>query len=189
MPGKKNNKWQGLLILIIPVLVVLAVYLLFPSSTEQRDQLLASWGTRNFGTLVSPQQQLGLADLSEQLSSSGKWKLVIADDGSCGADCRESLYITRQIHKLMPKRSNRIERVLLSSGELSAEVQLLLQQEYPALVQVNDQQGQWPGLRQQSNLGDLQGGYVLVDPEGWLVMYYQSSDDYKKVIKDMKVLL
>jgi hypothetical protein len=31
--------------------------------------------------------------------------------------------------------------------------------------------------------------YLLIDPNGWLMMYYQPEHDYKAVIKDLKFLI
>ncbi|WIO74247.1 hypothetical protein QP938_13235 [Porticoccaceae bacterium LTM1] len=188
-----NQKWQMWLVLLIPVAAVAASYWLLPRSDDQRDQLIADMGTTNFGTWIQAEQ--GLADLplaglsAGPWQDNGKWKLVIADNGDCGEPCQQALFITRQLHTLLAKRADRIERLYLSPDQPIAEQQQRLKEQYPSVLTVHDG-GSFSELLNNSNIPDQRDGFIyLADSKGKLVLYYPAGQNYKEIIKDLKVLL
>lgn len=188
-----NQKWQLWLVLLIPVAAVAASYWLLPNSDDQREQLLADMGTTNHGIWIKAQK--GLADLpltglsANTWQDNGKWKLVIADNGDCVEPCQQALFISRQLHTLLAKRADRIERLYLSPDQPAAEQLERLNKQYPSVVALRDN-GSFDQLMNDSNLPDQRDGFIyLADSKGNLVLYYPVGQDYKEIIKDLKVLL
>lgn len=195
MSEKKKLPVQGLLIVFMPVLVIAAVYFIFPNTVSERDSLLSALGTTNHGQLVEPAVTIdGVVGTRE--NGDPKWQLMIVDDGSCQQRCQQALFITRQIHKLMPKRANRFERAFITTSTLNEEAKSLLAEQYPTVQTLENTDGQLQQLLASTNVPWQENGVIyLVDPRGYLVLYYleeqhyQQQGDYKKIIKDLKVLL
>jgi hypothetical protein len=194
MSEKKGLPLQAWLIIGIPILGVLFIYLSFPSSQQERDTLVELVGTTNHGELIYPaidasSEEIFLEDdsLVKFGGDNSRWKLIIIDDGNCNEACRKSLYITGQIHKLIPKRSNRIERIYLSQKRPDPELVAELKKQHPALLFA---QSELTTVIENSDVPSQRKDiYYLMDSKGQIMMYYHSGHDYKKIIKDLKVLL
>ena len=197
-----NNKslLQGSLIVAMPLIAVAAAYFFFPSNQQQRDDLLSWLGTTNHGELVEPGQSI--ADVSFatadgrqwQIGKNHKWKLVVADSGECGDACQAALYLSRQIHKLIPKRINHLERLYISQQSPSQAQQQRLTEEYPGVIALLDSNDQFQQLLDLTNVrldnsANRDGFYYLIAPGGEMVLFYTPDHEYKQVIKDLKVLL
>ncbi|MCV6604791.1 MAG: hypothetical protein OIF34_05775 [Porticoccaceae bacterium] len=186
---------QGSLVIGLPLLAMAAAYLFFPANPQQKDDLLSWLGTTNHGTLVEPRVSIAGDTFiasdgqSWQAGSNSKWKLIVASDGPCGEACQQALYLTRQIHKLIPKRVNRLERFYLGSQPASDELQTLLQEAQGGLPALTDNGSFFSKLAQSNAPQNCQGCYYLIAPDGEMVLFYTPQHEYKKVIKDLKVLL
>ena len=196
MTNNKKSLLQGSLIVAMPLIAVAAAYIFFPDNQQQRDDLLSWLGTTNHGELIEPRQSI--ADMSFatadgkqwQAGDNSKWKLVVADNGNCGDPCQTALYLNRQTHKLIPKRLNRLERFYVSQQPLGQALQQRLAEEYPGVTVLLDSNGQLQQLLDLTNVPDQRNGfYYLIAPTGELVLFYTPDHEYKKVIKDLKVLL
>ncbi len=135
------------------------------------------WGTTNKGTFVDP--PVTAADL-ELLQANGQpllegqtWWLWVVSDGVCAEDCAEAVFQMRQLHVLLNKDMDRVQRGLVTRP--GAEQPVLA--EYPKLVPL------------QGSLEGLVNGIYIVDPIGNLVLYYPWSDGGRPVLDDLKKLL
>ncbi|MDM3870815.1 hypothetical protein QSV34_05550 [Porticoccus sp. W117] len=196
--NKSNRKAiiQGSLVIGLPLLAMAAAYLFFPANSQQKDDLLSWLGTTNHGTLVEPRVSIAGDTFSAndgqpwQVGANNKWKLMVATHGTCDDACQQALYLTRQIHKLIPKRINRLERFYISSQPASPDLQQLLESEHGNIPALLDSSGVFFDKIAQSNApDDCQGCYYLIAPDGEMVLFYTPQHEYKKVIKDLKVLL
>lgn len=195
MTQKKSFPLQAWLIIGIPVLGILLMYWALPDNQDDRDSLITTLGTTNHGTLIYPAID---ASAAQWLGTDGtylefggqntRWKLIVLADGRCHDACQKSLYITAQIHKLIPKRMNRIERLYVSANALENDISAQLSAAYPGLLVV---EGAMTELLAANGNVPLERDdvFYLMDSKGQIVMYYHSEHDYKKIIKDLKVLL
>ncbi len=205
-----NNRMVLLLIAGIPITVILMATWLWYFVVEGELDLVAMLGTSNTGTLVQPPRQLDGVDLSEagglpfQYTELGpKWTFLVPGGTRCDAVCEKMLYTTRQIHLALGKGFNRIQRIYLTDSDV-AGIALQLEpsgDEAPAPLSFSaflatEHRGM-KALRIApehyqalfvEHLADRSTWY-LVDPEGWIMMSYDSADDYKGVMSDLKFLL
>lgn len=195
--SKKNNRHIPALILGSLILVIFASTLLFRAAVTGKVDLPALLGTKNNGVLISPPQPI--ADLPLQdgrgaafdyASKPKLWSIVIPVGAQCDKSCEQTLYLTRQIHIALGKDADRVRRYLLATKlPLDAEFENLLKQ-HPNVEVLSanetDYQNYFSRIKLQP-VADYQ--YLLVDPMGWLMMYYGPQHDFKVVIKDLKFLL
>jgi hypothetical protein len=89
-------------------------------------------GRRSQGELIEPQRLIpelratalnGSAVALPQLK--GQWLLVTVGAGACAADCERLLFVQRQLHKLLNKERDRVDRVwfITDAATPSAELQ------------------------------------------------------------------
>lgn len=194
---KQSNSRIPAIIMGSLIAVILASTLLFRAAVNGHVDLPALLGTKNNGVLVKPPQ--AVADLPMQLENGEPfefakqpklWSILIPVTAHCDEQCQKNLYLTRQIHIALGKDSDRVRRYLLATQwPLDDDFQKLLQ-EHPKLqvlkadATVLDQYFARVHLQP---LRDQQ--YFLIDPAGWLMMYYDPHHDGKLVIKDLKFLL
>ncbi len=162
----------------MPLVAALIAYHFFPPA-----------GRTNYGELIEPRPMPGvtlarldggpftLADLK------GKWVMLQADAGACGAHCQEKLYHMRQVRLAQGKNMDRIERVwlLLDAGRPAPELAPLHQ---GAVVARAD-----PVLLAALPGADVRDHVYLLDPLGNLILRFPKRADPKRMIKDLERLL
>lgn len=195
--SKKSGKLIPAIILGSLVLVVFASTLLYRAAISGRIDLPARLGTKNGGVLIQPPRPI--AELPLKYSNGDtfdfakqpkQWRIVIPVSAHCDAQCAETLYLTRQIHIALGKYAERVHRYLIATEyPLDAEFESLLQQ-YPGLDVLRADPAEFSTYFAHSDLRPLQNHqYVIIDPEGWLMMYYGPQHEGKAVMKDLKFLL
>lgn len=202
---KKRGHWQVWLMIVMLGGVMIAGFLLFPTTQEQRNSLLSSLGTTNHGEFVLPLvsiEALKLLDaegtpwqLSEQKH---KWRLFIAGGGECVEQCREMLYLSRQVHISLGKYSRRFERLYLAlDGELSDETAGYIQQNHPFLKVYRGSSQELEDLLKATNApltfssgkqDDRMRAY-LVDQKGLVMMSYTLANNGSEMIEDIEHLM
>ena len=191
-----SNKITLPLIIGIPLLGLVLTTLFYFFVTSYGISL----GTQNEGVLVTPPKQMSeLQALDRQgqpyrwNDHQGHWTFVVAGTADCDAACQEKLFFVRQTHKALGKGAPRVRTVYLSLGSaVSPETADLLAREYDRFEVVTvagDNAGAW--FSKQPPALDVQHvvRFFVVDPAGWMMMYYTDVHDYKSIIKDMKFLL
>ncbi len=160
--------------------------------------LPAMLGTKNNGVLISPVRAVADLNLRDsngyaiEFSQSPVWTLIIPGRRHCDATCQETLYFTRQTHIAMGREANLFRRFYLSlDGEVDAAYTELQQRDHPNLLTVFATGEDLSALLNGLGIEDpLSGRYLfLVDPQGWLMMYYTDQHTGKDIIKDIKALL
>lgn len=181
--GRPNAQTRGKRILVLlaavciaPVLASYAAYYLFPRGAHV-----------NYGTLLptAPAPAIegvradgGAFHLSDLR---GRWVLLVADAGRCGAACERMLYATRQARTMQGKEQDRIVRVRLATGDGSPSEEILAQ--HPGLVVVRVSAGAL------ASLSAARRGIFIVDPLGNLVLSYPGDPDIKGLANDLTRLL
>ncbi|GAB3370293.1 hypothetical protein NCG89_09520 [Spongiibacter taiwanensis] len=199
-PG--TSKKQVALILAIPVLVVVLSSILFLMAKEN----VINFGTVNRGTLIRPPVPLPELQLSRNDGSEfmfdlpdSRWLFVVVGGTDCRGACEKMLYLTRQTHIALGKKTNRVERVYLAlDGTVSPSLRDFLEREHEDMTILYAPAS--PFLKAfehlEINPRDPRAFYV-VDPLGWAMMYYRAANTDqlelaalgKDVLKDMKRLL
>jgi len=193
----KNNRRVPALIMGSLVLVVFASTLLFRAAVTGKIDLPAVLGTKNNGVLITPPQPI--ADLPLQ-DSNGEpfnyasqeklWSIIIPAAAHCDDQCEQTLYLTRQIHIALGKDTDRARRYVLTTQlPLDTDFQNLLKQ-HPNVVVLKTTDADYVNYFGRIKLQPaLHHQYLLVDPMGWLMMYYEPRHEFKAVVKDLKFLL
>lgn len=196
--GKKNRRDLYLIIGILAA-VVIASTTLYRAATSGAVNLPNLLGTSNNGTLITP--PLALADLKLQ-SLSGEpfdyttqqpqWTLLLLAGEQCDDACKQNLYLSRQVNAAIGRESTRVRRYLVTTSPLDAETEAYLVKEHPRMLQLRADRAALerflaPGLGGKNAFNDHL--YFLVDPYGWVMMFYTPAQDGKAVMADLKFLL
>ena len=197
----KKNRQVLFFIFGIPVVVLLfstALYFL-------ADAKMVELGTSNKGMLITPPVQLKSLQLSGGNGTSFDyekpeplWTFLIIGDNQCEVSCEKLLYLTRQTHK-SSKYYNQIRHIYLNVDAKNGNaLNQLLTEEYPLVQTVFTDRTSAEKLLADLPVDPFQNTiFYLVDPHGWIMMYYRI-DDFeistlsalsKDILKDMKRLL
>ena len=200
-----------LLIAGIPVTVILAASWMWYFVANGRLNVVGVLGTSNRGALVQPPRQAmdagWLNARSEPLDVAAfgapYWTIVVPQAAAlCAAGCEQRLFTTRQIHQALGKERGRVRRMLVTSADgdlelgfsalsdgrpLPANFAAYLHSEQRGLSVWRTSLSAFAGLFPE--LGAAPRSWYLMDPNGWVMMRYDSTVDYKDVIADLKFLL
>lgn len=195
--AKQNNRRIPAIIMGSLIAVILASTLLFRAAVNGHIDLPALLGTKNNGVLIKPPRAIAELPLAlandepfEFAKQPKRWSILIPVAAHCDSQCQHNLYITRQIHIALGKDANRVQRYLIATQwPLDSDFEKLLQ-EHPKLQVLKIDSAVFDRYFAQSQLQPVRDQqYVLVDPAGWLMMYYGPQHDGKVVMKDLKFLL
>lgn len=111
-----GGRWRMVLILLACAAPVIASYYTY--------YVIRPQGRTNYGTLIQPSRtlpaDLALRTLDGQpvapASLRGQWLLVAVGDGTCGPACEKQLYLQRQLHAMLGRERDRLDRVWLVTG-------------------------------------------------------------------------
>ncbi|HHH45235.1 MAG TPA: hypothetical protein ENK49_13965 [Gammaproteobacteria bacterium] len=176
-----------------PVVLAWAIFYLFPDLMEGE--------TVNQGTLVAPVRALpafsavtGKGESIDRTFLRGKWTLVYLAQGSCDETCVQQLYNIRQTRLTQGKNIDRLQRLMFwKAKDLDAGKREELQAHFPGqtMVSLDEQQAE-----RMAAVFSLDGNQpftakriYLIDPLGNLMMYYESTDEPRGIVKDLQRLL
>lgn len=187
----RRKKLQGLAVLAAVALPMLAAYIVFHTGLGMPS------GTVNKGELLQPArsiQELPLLDERgepmELLAERPRWRYLIVAGGDCDAECELLLYTSRQVHKRLSEKAERVERLLLSNRPLAAERIEQLRVEHPRLRFATVREGALQQLLAETNHRELQDpSALLVDQNGFAMMVYDNSHSGNQLLDDIKKLL
>jgi hypothetical protein len=198
-----SGRWHVWLMIAMLAGVIVAGFLMFPKTEEQRDSLLSRLGTTNHGEFVLPPVPMADLELMDTDQSSwrlvdqkAKWRMVIAGAGSCVEQCREMLYLTRQVHISLGKYSRRFERLYFSLGEdLVQETSEYIKLNHPFLKVLKADKHVFETMLKETNAplqlsGD--GGTMrayLIDQKGFIMMSYSLANEGNEIIEDIEHLM
>jgi hypothetical protein len=167
-----RNRRMLLAMFAIAFLTLGGSYVLFYSAREG-----GVWGTTNKGAFVDPPVSVSDLGLSRAdgtlLTEGGTWWLWVVTEGECQESCAHAVHQLRQLHILLNKDSDRVQRALVTSPDRAPGLLL----EYPGVTHLT------------GALESLTEGIYIVDPIGNLVLHYPLDDAGKPVLTDLKKLL
>ena len=154
-------------------------------------------GTTQHGRLIEPARPLPEAALLLADGTRagpdflrGQWHLVYKGSGDCAADCRDALVKIRQVRLALDKDMDRVGRVFLYEGILTAADYLA--REHPGLVVagLDDEVGaRLLAAFAETGSGDRSGKLYVVDPLGNLMMSYPGDVPPRSILTDLERLL
>ncbi|KAF1033386.1 MAG: hypothetical protein GAK37_00192 [Pseudomonas sp.] len=176
MPGRRKGRWQLLLILAMvlgPIVLATLMYKLqfwVPQSRSYHGEMIGNGQTR--------------ADIGVQ-ASEDRWQLLVTAPTACAADCRQLVYLARQLQIGLGRDASRASHALAVAQPVDSEYDARLKAEYPQL------QRYWLDLptfnKDTAVKGDAQ--LWIVDPHGNLVLRYDARVKGKDLLNDLRHLL
>ncbi|PHS72404.1 MAG: hypothetical protein COB22_05200 [Cycloclasticus sp.] len=185
MNSLTKNRLKLVFITVLFALPVITAWLVFSN-----PQWLEGGDTKNNGELITPAMPSNISDFVMTSDDTnldhlkGRWVLIHLDfNGSCNAGCEKSVHMLKQLHTLLNKDSNRLERVYLDK---SMTVNSILAKDTKLTVL------KW----NEANLNTLNAlvkelkddDMLLLDPLGNIMMKYHHDADPYGIQKDLKLL-
>ena len=160
-----------------PILAAYIVFFNFPG--------LAPTSRTNEGVLINPPVQAGAV-----IASNSKWTLLIGVSQDCDEVCEEVLHLSRQIHISLGKNTPRVQRVIITQGDLSPTFMAFLKDEHgnTKIQDIRDSELS-DQLHQAITTAPISSIVFLMDPNGNVMMYYPPEKGGKPMLKDLKLLL
>ncbi len=174
-----KGQWLVTIILVVPLLVITVSTWMYLSGKFNPVS------TTNQGQLILPPISVSSIPVKgERLGESQRWRLILVDNGDCAERCQEWIYWLRQVHTALGKRSERVERVFMTSGEAPTKLT-----DYPGydFVELTEDENFW---QQNFHRPALKDNIILVaDPLGNIMMLYDQNHGGKQILKDVKKML
>ncbi len=141
-------------------------------------------GGTNHGELVQPLRQLP----ADAKALQGKWSLVYVGDGSCRESCRHALQVAGQVHLLLNKDIDRVNRALLATDGCCDLAFLDAEHLGIKVFDVSE-----PAARAELLAllppGDHAHDLFVVDPLLNIVMRFDTRENPRGLLDDLKKLL
>ena len=183
-PATRRGRWKLLAVLLVCAAPVIASYFTY--------YVIRPEGRTNYGELLSPMTDVGGLEVrgADGLGGDlavvrGKWTLVVIDPGVCAKDCEDRLYAIRQVRLTTGKERERVERLLLLTGEASPPAALLAQHEgmHVRRTSADGVARLFPAA------ADPADHIYIVDPLGNVMMRFPAPADPNRMKKDLSKLL
>ncbi|QXH56687.1 hypothetical protein [Pseudomonas maumuensis] len=174
-----RRKPRGRLQLLLILFVVLGPMILATSMYK-----LKFWvpeGRSYHGVMIGNGE--GRADIGIDAQDE-RWQLLVSAPGACAEECRQLVYLARQIQVGLGRDASRASHALAAAQPLAADYQALLGREYPQL-----QRYPLDAQRYIQKVGDTAPQLWIVDPHGNLVLRYDAKVKGKHVLDDLRHLL
>jgi cytochrome oxidase Cu insertion factor (SCO1/SenC/PrrC family) len=191
-----NTRQSLVLLLLLFVTPVLIAWLMLYSGSS-----LIPEGSTSHGTLIEPPRMTGLpADIGTRNGPAlpgeylkGKWTLVYVGDAQCDEACVQNLYKMRQVRLAQNENMRRVQRLyLLTDTEIPPALAAILDN-YPNMdlgLLSPEQAGAVARLFTVEGVPAAGAQRVfVVDPLGYLMMYYEADAEPKGMLKDLQKLL
>ncbi|MBA1203909.1 hypothetical protein G7009_19495 [Pseudomonas capeferrum] len=179
IPERRTSRGRGRLQLFLIVSLVLGPMIL--ATSMYKLQFWVPEGRSFHGEMIGNGQMradIGI-DAKEQ-----RWQLLVSAPAACDQDCRQLVYLARQIQIGLGRDASRASHALATAQPLAADYQALLGQEYPQLQRYSLDLQRYG--RQVSEPGPQ---LWIVDPHGNLVLRYDGQVNGKQVLNDLRHLL
>jgi cytochrome oxidase Cu insertion factor (SCO1/SenC/PrrC family) len=184
---KRNLRTVGLLAAIFFLPLIASFYMYYGSSWRPA-------ASTAHGELYQPAKPLPQAELRDSNGKVGpvnifseKWSLVYIGNGACDEACKTSLYFMRQTRLSLNNDMTRVNRVFLATSACCDNN--FLEREHPGLLSYDASGPEAAMLVAAFPATDRERSLYVVDPLGNLVMRYDTRDNPKGLLEDLKKLL
>ena len=178
----RGGRMYMLLVLLACAAPVLLSYLTY--------YVIRPEGRVHHGELIEPQRMLPAASVKDLQGKDlplaqlkGQWLLVAVGSSECTDKCERLLFVQRQLHKLLNKESDRLDRLWLITDQSAPKNELLAAIEGATVLRVTPEVlSQWllPATGR-----SVEEHLYLIDPMGNWMMRFNYPEDAKTVV-DMK---
>ncbi|MGC4029217.1 MAG: hypothetical protein QM696_10120 [Steroidobacteraceae bacterium] len=168
-------------------LLFLAALFFLPIAASFTLYYATSWrpvGKSNHGELIVPARPV--PEVPDSLR--GKWVLAYVGDGRCDADCQRSLVFARQTRLSLNQEMDRVVRVLFATTDCCDQDYLDREHQGLKVLDLGDAAAREP-LLAVLPAQDREHSLFIIDPLGNLVMRYDTRDDPRGLLTDLKKLL
>jgi len=200
---RRGNQIKLLILWLVPVgLMAIAGLYYYLVQTGQ-----VSIGSKNHGELIRP--PVSMQQVFEESGNlplaqiwDDKWTLVVRTRHNCAEQCRQALYLSRQLHIRLDKNANRVQRVLLIDDyQDDPELMSFIDREHqllkvfvtdgPSLTTVDTAIAKTLASAEAKNTQaeSLYVNFFLVDPDAWAMMLYHQAHEGNGILADLKHLL
>ncbi|WP_419794371.1 hypothetical protein MYA83_00385 [Pseudomonas palleroniana] len=175
-PARRKGRWQLMLILMMvigPMVLATFMYKLqfwVPDSRSYHGEMIGNGQTR--------------ADIGVQADEE-RWQLLVTAPTPCADDCRQLVYLARQLQISLGRDASRASHALASAQPVSAEYEARLKAEYPQLQRYALDLSTF--TKDAAAPGEAQ--LWIVDPHGNLVLRYDARVKGKDLLNDLRLLL
>ena len=180
MTSQKKNIIPLVIIIGLPLLLMGLSYSLIYLYKNQALDIPELVGTQTVGQLIAPPlkiEKLSLLNKQQHLftnaNKTAPWTLLVLPTSE------KNLVQSRQMHIALGKHTHKLNRVFIAHDNLSESQQQALKSDHPKLRLA---------FSQNSDLLLSQNDYLLIDPRGWVMMYYAKGTDEKAMMDDLKHL-
>ncbi len=175
----EGRKARGRLQLLLILFVVLGPMIL--ATSMYKLQFWVPEGRNFHGVMIGNGQSRADIGIDAQ---DERWQLLVSAPQACAEDCRQLVYLARQIQVGLGRDASRASHALAAAQALDADYQAVLGREYPQL-----QRYPLDSQRYQQQVGEPGPQLWIVDPHGNLVLRYDAKVNGKKVLDDLRHLL
>ena len=175
-PDRRKGRWQLIFILLMvigPMVLATFMYKLqfwVPESRSYHGEMIGNGQTR--------------ADIGVQ-AEEGRWQLLVTAPAACTADCRQLVYLARQLQIGLGRDASRASHALAAAQTLNSNYETKLQREYPQLQRYSLDLPAYTKGAQSNDAPHL----WIIDPHGNLVLRYDPSVKGKDLLNDLRHLL
>lgn len=175
------RRGRGRLQLLLIIAVVLGPMLL--ASAMYRFGFWVPESRSYDGVLIATGQ--GRAALGVTATAEPRWELLVTAPQGCNEECRQLVYLARQINIGLAREAARAGHALAAGQALETDYEQRLEREYPQLMRYPLDAAAY------STHPEAPAGPQLwiVDPHGNLVLRYDAKADGKAILDDLKYLL
>ncbi|MFZ3203196.1 MAG: hypothetical protein WA161_04870 [Pseudomonas sp.] len=174
---RRRGRLQLIMILAVvigPMILASAMYqwrFWVPETRSYHGELIGNGQTR--------------ADLGVSGAQEVRWQLLVTVPGACDADCKQLVFLARQIHIGLNRDTARASHALASTQPLADDYDALLRREFPQLTRYRLEPQAYAEIA-----GKAEGAQLwIVDPHGNLVLRYDSRSKGKAILNDLRHLL
>ena len=175
--SRRRSSRRKLLILIgiatAPILLSIGLFRFFPELQPEN--------TTNRGQLINPPVRVGL--IEEALKNYDVWLLIQPVDENCDTDCKQMLYLSRQVITGLGKDSDRVARIVIPNKNINISFRQHLVDEHP------DVRVMPANSAPLTSIASASPSAFLVDPNGNVMMFYTLETSGRPMLKDLKHLL
>ncbi|CAE6885632.1 conserved protein of unknown function [Pseudomonas marincola] len=180
-----QRRWRGRLQLILILTIVIGPMILATAMYQWRFWVPDA---RNYhGELLGT--GTGVADLGVVGDQDKRWQLLVTAPDSCNTDCKQLVYLARQINIGLNREATRATHAIALSQPLQADYDALLKREFPQLSRYTLEPQAYAATVSKT-AGKLDAPQLwIVDPHGNLVLRYANGTSGKAILKDLILLL
>ena len=175
------------LMFVLPVLIAWLIY--------DDPSVVGMSQTKNYGQLLQPAVPIELADYVSQKDAPaldelrGRWTILHLDiNGKCGEACDASIKAMQQVHILLNKDAQRLQRRVLFAGKPDQALRQTWADRDVGLQVIEWNTAQLKALESALTFPLEDGMILMMDPLGNVMMHYAEDFDPYGVQSDLRLL-